>query len=103
MLKYSPPVYTVKYTHANSQEQGTITSVVQAQEQDHLLALCHVTFHCHFSHSRCDISYLNLTSCIITYCHQHGCHGVKGATQTTREGELAKRIHCTSMLDQCEL
>ena len=62
MLKYSPPVYTVKYTHANSKEQGTITSVVQAQEQDHLLALCGVTFHDHFSHSRCDISHHNLTS-----------------------------------------
>ena len=62
MLKYSPPVYTVKYTHANSKEQGTITSVVQAQKQDHLLALCHITFHDHFSHSRCDISHHNLTS-----------------------------------------
>ena len=92
MLKYSPPVYIVKYTHANSQEQGTITSVVQAQEQDHLLALCDITFHDHCSHGRCDISHHRLTSCIITYCSQCGSQGVYDDSLCQGVGDLAKRI-----------
>ena len=92
MLKYSPPVYTVKYTHANSQEQGTITGVVQAQEQDHLLALCHVTFRDHNFNSRCRISHHRLTSFVITYCSQCGLQGVYDDPLCQGVGDLAKRI-----------
>ena len=62
MLKYSPAVLAVKYTHANSPEQTVKSHTVQAQEQDNLLALCLITFRDHNFNSLCHISHHNLTS-----------------------------------------